>query len=115
MVEERHAKTPIDLIDGVVRICLDLKVYRLVAIQKAAYKLANRATVLLGDVEDGHVLATFLFGKHISHEDVQTIMRSFVEEVLDQELRERIGEETNAIRSLILAQAFSRTDLIRRE
>ena len=32
-----------------------------------------------------------------------------------QELREQIGEETRAVRALILAQAFSRTDLIRRD
>jgi His-Xaa-Ser system protein HxsD len=42
-------------------------------------------------------------------------MRSFFQELLDQELRERIAEETDAIRSLILAQAYSKTDLIRRD
>jgi hypothetical protein len=36
----------------------------------------------------------------------------FCNEVLDQELREIIAEETVGIRDLLLAQAFSKTSLI---
>jgi hypothetical protein len=36
----------------------------------------------------------------------------FCNEVLDQELRETIAEETAGIRNLLLAQAFSKTSLI---
>lgn len=103
-----------EFVDGVVRTTFDLKVYRLVAIQKSAYKFAKQTTVILGDAENDRVPASFLFGKDASEETIQFVMRSFFEELLDQELREKIGEETHAIRSLILAQAFSRTDLIRR-
>jgi His-Xaa-Ser system protein HxsD len=41
--------------------------------------------------------------------------RLFFQELLDQELREKIGQETAPLRNLILAHAFSKIDLIRRE
>jgi hypothetical protein len=41
-------------------------------------------------------------------------MRTFFQELLDQELREQIAEEINPVRTLILAHAFSKVDLIKR-
>lgn len=41
-------------------------------------------------------------------------VRQFFQELLDQELREHIADETNAVRTLILAHAFSNVDLIER-
>ena len=41
------------------------------------------------------------------------IARVFFQELLDQELREHVAEETGPVRTLIIAQAFSKTDLIR--
>jgi His-Xaa-Ser system protein HxsD len=99
------------------KICgsLDLRVYRLTAIQKAAYKFAREFGAVLGPV-DGHLLlATFEFQPSMSRDQATLLMRTFFQELLDQELRERIAEETHAIRALILAQAFSKTDLIRRD
>jgi His-Xaa-Ser system protein HxsD len=43
------------------------------------------------------------------------VVRQFLQEVLDQELREQVSEETAPLRALILAQAFSKSDLIRRK
>jgi His-Xaa-Ser system protein HxsD len=101
--------------DRVVRTVFDLGVYRLAAIQKAAYKFANQTTLRLGEIQDNHIAAAFLFPADTSEDSIRNVMRLLFEELLDQELRERIGEETHAIRALILAQAFSRTDLIGRE
>jgi His-Xaa-Ser system protein HxsD len=101
--------------EGEVRVSFDLRVYRLSAVQKTAYKFAREFGAVLGPVEEHLLSATFEFREKTSSEAATTVMRSFFQELLDQELRERIAEETDAIRSLILAQAYSKTDLIRRD
>jgi His-Xaa-Ser system protein HxsD len=40
------------------------------------------------------------------------VIQDFRKEVLDQHLRARIAKETESIRHLILAHAFSRTGLV---
>jgi His-Xaa-Ser system protein HxsD len=115
MVEPDKVVPPFLFSEGRVHLSLDLRVYRLVAVQKTAYKFARKLTVVFGNCEENLLPATILFAQDTRSEDAFEVMRSFFQELLDQELRERIGEETHAIRSLILAQAFSRTDLIRRD
>ena len=45
-------------------------------------------------------------------DDVEAILAEFRNEVLDQTLRERIRGETQEVRNLILALAFSNTGLV---
>jgi len=101
--------------DGKVTASLDLRVYRLTAVQKTAYKFAREFAAKLGPVDGDLLAATFEFPHPTTRDQTAAVMRAFFQELLDQELRERIAEETHAIRSLILAQAFSKTDLIRRD
>ncbi|ADO73901.1 uncharacterized protein STAUR_6144 [Stigmatella aurantiaca DW4/3-1] len=101
--------------EGVVRLTLDLRVYRLAAVQKASYRFAEHFTVVLG-TSDGQLLpVTCLFRPDTRKAEALDAVRCYFQELLDQELREQIGEETRPVRALILAQAFSRTDLIRRD
>lgn len=101
--------------DGAVTLAVDLRCYRMAAVQKTAYRLADRCTVILGAVE-GHALALrFEFPRGTTDGEARDALRLFFQELLDQELREKVGEETRAWRSLILAHAFSRTDLLRRD
>jgi His-Xaa-Ser system protein HxsD len=94
---------------------LDLRAYRLSAVQKACYRFAEHFTAVLG-TQDGQLLpVTCLFRSDTREATALDAVRRFFQELLDQELREQIGEETRAVRALILAQAFSRTDLIRRD
>jgi His-Xaa-Ser system protein HxsD len=44
--------------------------------------------------------------------DIDAEIKNFRTEVLDQTLRERIRSETEPIRTMILAQAFSRTGVV---
>lgn len=100
---------------GEVQSAIDLRAYRLVAVQKAAYRLAHRCTVVLG-AQAAHTLPiSFRFPEETSEPAALEAVRLFFQELLDQELREQIGEETRAFRALILAQAFSRTDLLKRD
>lgn len=100
--------------DGCIRFELDVRVYRLTAIQKAAYRLAGRCTAVIGAPGEHAVPVTlqFLAGTDSTH--ALSVAEEFFRELLDQELREQIGEETRPLRALILAHAFSRVDLIRR-
>ncbi len=96
-------------------ILLDLRTNRLTAVKKAAYRLADRLTVALGtptaDAPD-LLPVTFLFKPRTSEATAAEAARAFYQELLDQELREQIAAETAPLRALILAHAFSKTDLI---
>lgn len=99
--------------DG-IEIQVDLRVFRLIAVQKTAYRLADRCTAAFGVVE-GDVLPVILRLAPSTTDDLARVLAdAFLRELLDQELRERVGEETAPLRALILAHAFSRTGLIER-
>lgn len=101
--------------DGSIRVTVDIGVYRLTAIKKAAYRFADRFTAVIGSPDQQGVPLELIFRPATSAATASEAARQFFEELLDQELREQIGDETRAVRSLIIAQAFSRTDLIKRE
>jgi His-Xaa-Ser system protein HxsD len=86
----------------------DKKIYSVAAIKKAAYKFARDFTVLLSD-EERNVLARISFASE--SQDRKELTDAFCAEVLDQDLREQIKNETEATRNLILAHAFSKTTL----
>jgi len=78
------------------------------AIQRAAYRFCDRLSCELTSTETEHrCLLTALGDVAI---DAQTA--DFRTEVLDQVLRERIRAETEPIRTMILAQAFSKTGVV---
>lgn len=102
--------------DGtVVRANIDTRNYRAVAVKKAAYRFAAKCTILLEPMKGEVLPLVFTFAAQTSESAGLAIVRSFFQELLDQELREHLAEEMGPLRTLILAQAFSKTDLIRRE
>ena len=88
----------------------DAKVYRLSAIKKAAYKFGDRFHVDIRINSDNVIFCEVhpKAGVTITGE----LLGEFRNEVLDQDLREMVAEETNPIRRLLLAQVFSATSLI---
>jgi His-Xaa-Ser system protein HxsD len=116
-----HVKTqaggsdPLKLREGSVRAEIDVRCYRLSAVQKVAYKLAKRCTVILGGLDGSSLPLTFSFPPTTHEPEALDVIRLLFQDLLDQELREQIAEETRPIRALLLAHAFSKTDLIRRE
>jgi His-Xaa-Ser system protein HxsD len=101
-------------VDGRVHVEVDLRTYRLVAVQKTAYRFADRCTAVLGAPDGTSMPVTLILRAGISENSAVEVARLFFQELLDQELREHLGEETRPVRALILAQAFSKTDLVRR-
>jgi His-Xaa-Ser system protein HxsD len=114
-VQITDAGDEIQLVAGEIALVLDLRSYRLVAIKKAAYRFADRFTAMLGSPEHDRLPVSLRFKPNISPPVAREATREFFQELLDQELREQIAEETNAVRTLILAHAFSNADLIRRD
>lgn len=84
-------------------LTFDLSCYRLTAIQKACYRLSDLASfdIKISDLECHVRLSSASSEKS---EQVATLLRR---EALDQELREVVAAETERVRDLLLAQAFS--------
>lgn len=101
--------------DGCYTTQIDLRVYRLSAVQKTAYRHARHLSIILGAIHDHELEIQVQLGADTSERVLQERLRAFFRDLLDQELREKVGDETRAIRALILAQAFSKTDLIQRD
>jgi His-Xaa-Ser system protein HxsD len=97
--------------DGRIALEIDLRVYRLAAVQKAAYRLAREATVVLGEMRGDALGVALTFAPDTTECVALAGARHFFRELLDQELREKIRDETASLRTLLLAAAFARTDL----
>lgn len=93
---------------------LDLKIYSPTAIKKAAYRAADRCTVIVGSPDGDRLPVRFMFRPGTADGAAREAVRRFHEDLVDEDLRERLNTETASLRGLILAHAFSRTDLIQR-
>ena len=92
-------------------LSLDTSIYSVEAIKKTAYKFADRTSVLLNRTSESALSIVFNFaGKH-ALENPEAVISDFCNELLDQDLREQIKKETDPLRNLIFAHAFSRTSL----
>jgi His-Xaa-Ser system protein HxsD len=93
----------------------DSKTFSLLAIQKACYRFSNIASfelqvVLNGGYEQIRVVASPLTAK--SEIGMEFLSKQLRNEALDQQLREEIRAQTEGVRNLVLAHAFSKTGLI---
>ncbi len=84
-------------------------VYRLEVIKKASYRFLADYDVHISEVAD--TIQISLIEKEPSR-SCRFDARQFPAEVLDQDLREQVLSETQAMRDLILAQAFSSLSLL---
>lgn len=88
-----------------INLTVDARVFRMSAVKKAAYRLGDRcsARIELGPDDAIHVCLT----PRSDRASNQSLEGDFRNELLDQDLRESIAEQTERVRNLILAQAFS--------
>jgi His-Xaa-Ser system protein HxsD len=89
-------------------ITFDRATVELDAVQRAAYAVAARMTVDIRVSANEYVCTLFPRAAGTDLHDLQHQMRS---EVIDQTLRLRIGQQTEPLRNLIFALAFSQTGL----
>ena len=82
----------------------DLATYRLSAVKKAAYRFSGHFAVSIEPVSEDRIQVSLspLGPPILAAPDP----RSFPSEVLDQELRKIVAEDTKSVRDLILAHAF---------
>jgi His-Xaa-Ser system protein HxsD len=78
------------------------------AIQRAVYAVADVMTVDIA-ADDGTFICTMYARNHAA--DADELAHSLRAEVIDQTLRLRIAEQTEPLRNLIFALAFSETGL----
>ena len=90
-------------------LALDQSVYSLEVVQKAAYRFIDRLTILISNT-DTQILCEITPIEGLS-KPVEEIVADFKRELLDQQLRFQIKAETEPVRNLILALAFSRSGL----
>jgi His-Xaa-Ser system protein HxsD len=91
---------------------LDRHAYGLEAVQKASYRFIDRLTVLISESERGTIVCEIdpVAGGTVAFD---VVLSDFKRELLDQQLRSKIKAETEPVRNLILAYAFSRSGLQR--
>ncbi len=92
-----------------MKLEIDEKIYCLEAIQKAAYRFIDRLTILITKTSDKLVCEIDAVAG--TEEQFDANISNFKRELLDQQLRKQIKEETEPARNLILAYAFSRSGL----
>ena len=91
-----------------VELTFDATSHSVDAIQRAAYRFSDRVSCALTSGEAEHRCLLTAVGDT----DLDALTADFRTEVLDQVLRERIRAETEPIRTMILAQAFSKTGVV---
>ncbi len=105
----------LDNVEGFAKLFFSLNVYSLETIKKAAYKFTDKASFdFITDKKDTIEVRINAIVDLPSIE-LDRLAKQFNNEVLDQDLRGIIASQTEATRNLILAQAFSRTDLLNNE
>lgn len=90
-------------------IAFDLNIYSLSAIKKAAHKFSGQFHIRIEKKQES---AFVTLRSKSQTQSGRAVAGELENEVLDQELRESIAEQTNPLRQLIIAQAFSRTSLV---
>ena len=103
----------VHLTGGFALARVQLDVYGLQPLLKTAHKFTDRAFIHLEYERDGVVLVRFRTKRSL--DSLQDIAGEFLNELLDQQLREELSVQTEPVRRLILAQAFSRTNLLNPE
>jgi His-Xaa-Ser system protein HxsD len=98
-----------------ISLRLDAAAYSLGTVHATGYRLARRATLVVESADAQGIVARLLLRGSVTVSDAQDIVALFFRELADQELRAQLRAETSDLRALILAHAFSKTDLVARE
>lgn len=95
---------------GPTKVSVDLSVYGLTAVLKSAYRFSGRAYLHVQDAGQGKV---DVWVRTKNGDAAETIVGEFLNDLLDQRLREVVAAETRSERDLIMAHALSRTNLLK--
>ena len=91
---------------------LDTRIYSVDSILRAAYKLTDRCYLLLTSTSDSNNHCTVFIGLRTGNGIVDPLIGEFANELIDQQIRERLEKQFGDVRTLIVAQAFSEGNLL---
>jgi His-Xaa-Ser system protein HxsD len=94
---------------GTAAVSVSREVYSRKAVLAAAYKLSDRCAVLV-DTDGDQRWVLYLLGQEA--DDSKALLETLIKELADQALRDRLEQEFGAVRTLIVAQAFSEGNLL---
>jgi len=97
--------------DGALRITLQLTVYDLRAVFRAAYWLTEKAYVYLSRPSDDRLEVT-LIAKSGDSTATDQLGWKFLDDLVDHQLRVMLHRETATVRDLIVTQAFIDVDVV---
>jgi His-Xaa-Ser system protein HxsD len=100
--------------ENIMTVEFDGNVYNVEAIKKAAYVFMDRFSANISTYEK-KVLCSIRFPEGATKDDKDALVDDFYKEVLDQDLRQRVANETANYRNAILALAFSSTNFTQNE
>jgi His-Xaa-Ser system protein HxsD len=92
---------------------LDLAVYSIGAIRAASYKFTDRCYVYLALGDAASTVIAVLAAKETSATlPVDSLLGEYVNEILDQQIRESLAADFGPLQNLIAAQAFAEGNLL---
>jgi His-Xaa-Ser system protein HxsD len=94
-----------------IDVRFDETVFTVDAVKAACYRFLDKFSTSI-EVREGAILCSIRFDPVLSQALMDAEIENLKKEVLDQELRQKLKVETEGIRNLILAHAFSKTGLI---
>jgi His-Xaa-Ser system protein HxsD len=97
-----------------VSLDFDKQLYSVEAIQKAAYRLMNFFTVNLS-LSDSKIFCKVTPNINTNQDSFSLALEEFRKHIIDYQLRYQLKSETEALRNLVLAVAFSNTGLLKSE
>ena len=98
---------------GRIEIEFDLRVYALETIERAAHRMMDRCFIELAVPNSSAVCC--VLRPRVPLTNLENLRGEFQNQVLDQHLRHQLDLSTRGVRDLIIAQAFSRTNLLHPE
>ena len=94
-----------------VETSFDIAVFSIDAVKEACYRFLDKCSPTI-ETREKEIVCRLDFDTKWTHSDIADALSNLRKEVLDQELRQKLKAETEPVRNLILAHAFSRTGLI---
>lgn len=99
-----------------VTLRIDLNIYNLECIKALAYRYTGEYHLDIEKPSKNEEKITInMSKKNGTIEDPEFLKKEFMNDLIDQALREKISSETSNLKQLIIAQAFSKTNLIDNE
>jgi His-Xaa-Ser system protein HxsD len=95
----------------VSEVTFDPAVFSLDSVKAACYRFSDRFSPSI-EIRNSTIVCQLKFDSRFSEASIPAEIDNFKKEVLDQDLRQKLKVETEAVRNLILAHAFSKTGLI---